>query len=51
MVLVKMSVLAPCVVVIKIVEAACVVVCCGKVLVKVKVLAPCVVVIKIVEAA
>lgn len=51
MVLVKISVLAPCVVVIKSVDAAWVVVCCGSVLVKIKALAPWVVVIKIVEAA
>lgn len=38
--LVRIRVLAPWVVVIKIVEANWVVVCCGKVLVKVRVLAP-----------
>lgn len=49
-VLVKMSVLAPCVVVIKIVEPACVEVS-RIVLVSTRVLAPCVDVIKIVDAA
>jgi hypothetical protein len=50
MVLVKTTVLAPCVEVIKTVEASCVVVCCGIVLVRIKVLVPCVVVIRIADA-